>query len=119
MAAPAIGASRQPTLAEEIDEIERAEVVTTALQAVEQHSMTQGTSPKGRKPRNDTGVPNTPQRAPKKGKTPSPVRIDPDGQAWELEDDDQVQEVQGLASGLLVLRTRLREIRKQSHWQRL
>ena len=80
MAAPRPGAARQPSLAEEIDEIERAELVTTALQAVESHGMTQH-RPEGPEPLEpeNKGVSQTPKRTPKVGKTPSPIRIDKDG----------------------------------------
>ena len=94
MATPRPSLARQPTLAEEIDEIERAELVTTALQAtVEPHGMTQH-RPTGQKPleQETTGVPHTPKRTPKIGKTPSPVRVDKDGKTWTLEDDDEGQE---------------------------
>ena len=86
--------TRQPTLAEEIDEIERAQRVTSALQAqVEQHGITQN-SPNGRTPqtRDNVGVSVTPKRNPKKGKTPSPVRIDVDGSTWTHEDDNESEE---------------------------
>ena len=88
MAAPNSGASRQQSLAEEIAEIENAEVVTTALQAVEQHGMNKVHE----KPQDETGVPYTPKRAPPRGKPPSPVRVDADGQTWTWEDDDPVPE---------------------------
>ena len=91
MAVPSTGASRQRSLAEEIAEIENAEVVTTALQAVETHGINTST-----KPQEEEGVPNTPKRTvPLRGKPPSPVRVDPDGQTWTWEDDDQVPEYDG------------------------
>ena len=86
---------RQPSLAEEIEEVERERRVTRALQAkVEpQHGMTQK-SPKGHTPQTpgDAGVTNTPKRTPKKVKTPSPVRTDADGRQWTLEDDYSEEE---------------------------
>ena len=88
MAAPNSGASRQRSLAEEIAEIENAEVVTTALQAVELHGMNTSKP----KPQKETGVSNTPIRTPLRGKPPSPVRTDADGQTWTWEDDDHVPE---------------------------
>ena len=84
MAVPDSGASRHRSLAEEIAEIENAEVVTTALQAVESHGMNTSTP----KPQRETGVSNTPIRTPLRGKPPSPVRTDADGQTWTWEDDD-------------------------------
>ena len=87
--------TRQPTLAEEIDEIERAQRVTSALQAqVEQHGITQH-GPNGRTPqsRDSVGV-FTPKRNPREGKTPSPVRIYAGGNTWTHEDDNESEEEQ-------------------------
>ena len=90
MASSRRGSPRQPTLAEEIDELEKAEKVTAALQAqVEQHGMHTAS-----KPQEQGGVTHTPKMSPKIGKTPSPVRVDKDGKTWTLEDDDEGQEEQ-------------------------
>ena len=91
MAAMVPGTPRQPTLAEEIEAVEQAERVTAALQAVGKHGM--NTTSKA--PQNNEGDTATPKRTPKKAKTPSPVRVDPDGQTWTWEDDDNVQEENG------------------------
>ena len=95
MAATRPGTPRQPTLAEEIDELEMAGKVTAALQAeVESHGMVRE-SPTGQEPQEQhPGVTNTPKRSPKIGKTPSPVRVDKDGATRTLEDDDEGQEEQ-------------------------
>ena len=89
--------ARQPSLAEEIEEVEREPRVTRALQAVDhQHGMGTKESPNGQEPQEQTeqGVSNTPRRTPKKGGTPSPVKIDDNGDAWELEDHEEAQEEQ-------------------------
>ena len=66
--------------------------MTAALQArVEQHSMTHK-SPTGTEPREPQDATSTPRRSPIVGKTPSPVRIDKNGDAWELEDDEAQEE---------------------------
>ena len=95
MATTRPGTPRQPTLAEEIDELELAGKVTAALQAeVESHGMARQ-GPTGQEPQEQhPGVTNTPKRSPKIGKTPSPVRVDKDGATWTLEDDDEGQEEQ-------------------------
>ena len=96
MAAMHLGTPRQPTLAEEIDELEKSERVTAALQAqVDQHGITQH-SPKGAQPqgRRKTGVTYTPKRTPKMGNTPDPVRVDKDGKTCTLEDDEDILEEQ-------------------------
>ena len=68
-------ARRQPSLAEEIEEVEREQRVTRALQAkVEpQHGMTQH-GPKGHTPQTPGGaeVSNTPKRTPPKGQNSEP-----------------------------------------------
>ena len=68
---------RQPSLAEEIDEVEREQRVTKALQAtVETHGMKHGiitSSPKGRKPQTKGSTEDTPRHTPKHVKTPSPI----------------------------------------------
>ena len=95
-AASAAARMAQPSLAEEIEEVEREQRVTKALQAqVEEHGMI--TSPKGRKPQaqGNNGVSSTPKRTPKKAKTPSPVRTDPDGKQWTIEDGASSEEEQG------------------------
>ena len=81
-----MGSARQPSLAGEIDEVEKQEHVTKALQAtVEGHGMKHGiiTSPKGPKPqtKGSASVVVTPQRTPKKVQTPSPVKVDDKGEA--------------------------------------
>ena len=69
MASSRRGSPRQPTLAEEIDELEKAEKVTAALQAqVEQHGMHTAS-----KPQEQGGELQTPKRSPKIGRTPSPI----------------------------------------------
>ena len=72
MAAQHPGDDRQPTLADEIKELEQAEKVTAALQArVDTHSITR--SPTGAEPQEPQSVTQTPRRSPIVGKTPSPV----------------------------------------------
>ena len=95
MASSHPGSPRQPTLAEEIDAIEKAEKVTAALQAVETRHDMASKSPKGHKPQMDPrkGVPKTPPRVSIKN-TPSHIKIDEAGEAWTMEDDGQVQEEQ-------------------------
>ena len=95
-----IGASpHQKSLAEELSEVEAEEKVTGALQAVDPHSMKHKHGPKGQEPQEPKyeGVPNTPSSKPKRGNTPSPVKIDKDGDAWELEDheDQEGEETPG------------------------
>ena len=91
MANPRPGSLRQPSLADEIDEIEQAELVTNALRAVESSRTQHG--PEGQQPQEQhPGVSNTPGRKPKIGKTPSPVRIDADATEWTHEDDHESEE---------------------------
>ena len=91
MSRSVVGSRRQPTLAEEIGELEKQERVTKALQAtVEAHGMRDGiitSSPKGQKPHTKGSNDETPTRTPKKVQTPSPVKVDNNGEAWEMEDD--------------------------------
>ena len=84
----------QTSVAEELSEVEAEEKVTGALQAADPHSMKHKHRPTGQKPPEPTeeGVSKTPLRTPTKGKTPSPVRIDKNGDAWELEDDEAQEE---------------------------
>ena len=90
------GTPLQKTLADELAEVEAEEKVTGALQAVDQHGMLPKNSPRGQQPQEPTaGVTDTLVNTPKKGKTPSPVRIDKNGDAWELEDDRAQEEQRG------------------------
>ena len=97
--APASATSGQPSLAEEIAEVEREQRVSKALQAtVEQHGITEHgiarESPKGQKPLTSAsaGVSVTPKRTQKKVKTPSPVKTFPDGSTWTIEDGASSEE---------------------------
>ena len=81
--------ARQPTLAEEIDDVEREQRVTKAPEAqVEQHGITQHKP----HPQESVGVSVRPKRIPKKGNTPSPLRTDADGNTWTWEDDHESEE---------------------------
>ena len=95
------GTPLQTTLAELLAEVEAEEKVTGALQAVDHHGMLPKNSPHGKQPQEPTesGVANTPVNTPKKGKTPSPVRIDKNGEAWELEDDEAQEEQEEETAG--------------------
>ena len=87
----------QKTLAEELAEVEAEEKVTGALQAVDHHGMLHANSPRGQQPREPTGtgVANTPVKTPKIGKTPSPIKVDQNGEAWVIEQDqEEAQEEQ-------------------------
>ena len=89
---------RQPTLTEELDQAEKEARVTKALQAVDQHGMVHKHGPKGQTTPHEPqekGVSDTPIKTPKRGATPSPVKIDDNGEAWELEDHEGAQEEQG------------------------
>ena len=98
MAATRPGTLRQPTLAEEIDIAEKEARVTKALQAVEAHGIKHGMkNPNGCKPQMDKheGVSHTPTKVSIKSTTPSPAKIDKDGEAWTIEPDGtEVQEEQ-------------------------
>ena len=59
MASARHGVLRRPSLAEEIEELEQAEVVTDALQAIQKHGMAHVMSPKGQTPQNDAGLQHT------------------------------------------------------------
>ena len=91
MARGDLGSPRQPSLADEIAELEEREKVTKALQAAEsEHGMSKHGivySPKGPTPQKK-GVSKTP----KKTKTPSPIKTYPDGTSWTLEDGAESEE---------------------------
>ena len=77
---------RQPTLAEEIEEVEREQRVTKTLQAqveppvgTEQGRAQHGFEGQEPLTREVTGVSLTTKPTPKKAETPSPVRVDADG----------------------------------------
>ena len=80
MARDSCGSPRQPSLAEELAEVEEQGHVTGALQAkVELHGIQHGiakSSPQGQEPQTatSTGVSTTPKRTRVKVKTPSPLK---------------------------------------------
>ena len=97
MSANHAGAPRQPSLAEEIAEMEEQAIVTGALQAeVERHGMKHSIdkSPKGQQPLSptDAGVSNTPRRAQVRVNASSPVKTYPDGSTWTIEDGASSEE---------------------------
>ena len=78
---------RQPTLAEELDQAEKEARFTKALQAVEKDGMVYD---------NDSRrVETTPKKTPTMVNTPSPVRVDVDGNTWTIEDSNASDEEHG------------------------